>query len=288
MFEPFVLDKAKKETSVKDLERVFNASVIDLKKAVSRPPLAISIGWDDRSYKGSYYPLRFATYGNISMIQGEEKSRKSFLKSLIEACAIGGNSNQFTNGIDIMGHDMIGKYVISIDAEQDEYDAWLNGARIPEMVGNHYENYKMLKWREKNKTERLELLDWLFMASPMKNNIGLVVLDGFVDFVNDFNDLKECDDFTAKLMKYTSLCRCHIMGVLHLNPGTEKGRGHLGTILGQKCETVVNIKNMGEYSLVSCKRSRGKKFEDFTIRINSDWLPYVSEDRNESVMMKLD
>ena len=222
--------------------------------------------------------MRFGTFGNISLITGEEKSRKSFLKSLIEACSIGGRSNEYTNGLEIKGHNLENKYIISIDAEQDTYDAWLNGVRIPKMVGSLHQNYMVLKWREKSKDERLMLLDWLFMESPYKDKLGLVMLDGYVDFVKDFNNLQECDEFTSKLMKYSSITKCHISGILHLNPGSEKSRGHLGTILGQKCETVVIIKDMGKYSLVTCKRGRGKKFKDFTIRVDNEWMPYVSED----------
>lgn len=266
------------EPEIKDLQAVFEESVIDLSKEVDRPPNAITIGIDDRSYNGIHYPLRFATFGNISMITGEEKSRKSFLKSLIEACAIGGQSNNFTGSVEIQGHNLEDKFIISIDAEQDTYDAWLNGIRIPQMVGALYPKYKMLKWREKSKDERLALLEWLFMESPYKDNLGLVVLDGFVDFVKDFNDLKECDEFASKLMKYSSLTHSHIMGILHLNPNSEKARGHLGTIIGQKCETVLIIKNEGDFSTVKRKVGRGKSFDPFTIRIDDRWLPYISDD----------
>ena len=274
------LDDFEEEKPILDVEKAFKDSEIDLSKEVSRPPLAISIGLDDRSYNGINYPLRFGTYGNISLITGEEKSRKSFLKSLIEACSIGGRSNEFTNGLEIQGHGIVenNKWIISIDAEQDEYDAWLNGIRIPKMVGNLYPRYKVLKWREKSKDERLAMLDWLFMESPYKDELGLVFLDGYVDFVKDFNNLEECDLFTTKLMKYSSIRKCHISGILHLNPETTKARGHLGTILGQKCETVVIIKDEGDYSKVICKRGRGKKFKDFTIRIDDQWLPYISDE----------
>jgi len=261
-----------------ELSKEFEQSKIDLTKQAQRPPLAISIGLDEKDYGGVYYPLRFGTYGNISLITGEEKSRKSFLKSLLEACAIGGKANNYTNNIDIKGHDLEDKYIISIDAEQDTYDAWLNGIRIPKMVGSLHPKYLVLKWREKSKAERLDLLEWLFMESSYKDNLGLVMLDGYVDFVKDFNNLEECDEFTSRLMKYSSICKCHISGILHLNPNSEKSRGHLGTILGQKCETVVIIKDMGDYSLVTCKRGRGKKFKDFTMRIDDDSMPYVSDD----------
>ena len=282
----FTLDEVV-ELPVFDLESAFNDSEIDLSVEVDRPPNAITIGMDDRSYGGVYYPLRFATFGNISMITGEEKSRKSFLKSLIEACAIGGRSNNYTADIEIKGHNLNGKYIISIDAEQDTYDAWLNGIRIPKMVGAMYPKYKILKWREKSKDERLALLDWLFMESPYKDNLGLVVLDGFVDFVKDFNDLKECDEFASKLMKYSSVTHSHIMGILHLNPGSEKARGHLGTIIGQKCETVLIIKNEGDYSLVKRKVGRGKTFDPFTIRVDDEWLPYVSNDEITSQQQEI-
>jgi hypothetical protein len=288
MFKRLELNTEEQKSDILDLSQQFKDSIIDLTKEVDRPPNAITIGVDDRSYNGVFYPLRFATFGNISMITGEEKSRKSFLKSLIEACAIGGKSNNYTGDVDIRGHNLTDKYIISIDAEQDTYDAWLNGVRVPKMVGAMHPKYIMLKWREKSKDERIALLDWFFMESPYKDELGLVIMDGFVDFVKDFNDLKECDEFASKLMRYSSLTQCHIMGILHLNPNSEKARGHLGTIIGQKCETVLIIKNMGDYSTVKRKVGRGKKFEDFAIRVDDDWLPYISDDdtNNKEITLK--
>ena len=256
----------------------FNDSRIDLTKLVDRPPLALSIGVDDRSYNGTHYPLRFGTFGNISMIKGEEKARKSFLKSLLLACAIGGKANNFTDTLDIRGHELSDKYIIDIDTEQDEYDVWLNATRIPKMVGIIPPNYISLQLRQYTPKERKQLLEWLYMDSEYRNNLGLVSLDGYVDCLKNFNDLEESSEFTNSLMKYTSLTKSHLTGVLHLNPGSDKARGHLGTILQNKCETVVIIKDMGEFSHVICQRARGKKFNDFTIRVNDDWLPYISHD----------
>ena len=42
---------------------------------------------------------------------------------------------------------------------------------------------------------------------------------------------------------------------------------------------VVIIKDGGEHSEVTCQRVRGsKKFKPFTIRVDNDWMPYVSDD----------
>ena len=273
-----IKDFKKEDNNIIDAGAVFEETVIDLNEVIERPPLAISIGRDDYSYNGVHYPLKFGSLGNISMITGEEKSRKSFVKSLIESCTIGGLSNNYTNDLEIRGY-LDGKYIISIDSEQSKYDVWQNGNRIKKMVGNVPDTYKILMWREKTTSERLQLLEWLFMESHYKDNLGLVMLDGYVDFVNDFNNQTESKEFTAKLMKYSSLRNCHISGILHLNPNSEKIRGHLGTILGQKCECVMLVKNEGEYSNVRCKVVRGSKpFKDFTIRIDKDWMPYVSND----------
>lgn len=254
-----------------DFSLMFNNCTIDLEKQYELPPLAISIGRNDNGY-----PLILGTYGNISLINGEEKSRKSFFKSLIEACTIGGNAVNYSE--DIKGHNLKDRYIISLDGEQDEFYAYSNGVRIPKMVGALPENYKVLKLREYTKRERSQFLEWLFMESSYRKKLGVVFLDGYVDFCKNFNDLEESDLFTQSLMKYSSLANCHISGILHLNPGTEKARGHLGTILQQKCETVVIVKDGGDFSIVECKRARGIKFDAFAMRINEKGLPYVSTD----------
>lgn len=284
MIKEFKLQDIVNDEKVIDCSAEFLKSKIDFNKKVERPPLAVSIGLDDRSYNGVNYPLKFASYGNISMISGEEKSRKTFFKSLLEANAIGGKSNNYTDTLEIQGY-LNDKYIISIDSEQSEYDATMTAKRVPFMCGSIPENYIALQWREYNTTERLQLLEWLFMESEYKNNLGWCIIDGIVDFVKDFNDRIECKQITEKLMKYTSLTNCAVTCMLHLNPGSEKMRGHLGTILGQKCEMVAMVKNEGEYSTVICKRVRGgKPFKTFTIRIDRDWMPYVSQDNQDSII----
>lgn len=256
----------------------FDSFILDINQKVERPPLAVSIGYDDKSYNGTHYPLKFGSMGNISLITGQEKSRKTFVKSLIEACAIGGKSNNYTDTIEIKGY-LQDKYLISIDTEQSLYDAVMTAKRVPFMCGSMPDNYISIMWREKSTKERLELLEWLYMESPYRNDLGLTMLDGVVDCVQDFNSLTECKEFTEKLMKYTSVTNSHLCGLLHLNPNSDKLRGHLGTILGQKCEMVMIVENKGEFSECRCKVVRGgKPFKPFTIRIDNDWMPYISDD----------
>jgi len=261
------------ESVLIDYSKVHEKSLIDLTNKPLRPPLAISVGHDDVAYNGTNYPLRFGTFGNISMIKGEEKARKSWLKSMIIGCSIGGGSNILCD--QIQGHSLKDKYIIDIDTEQDSYDAWMVADRVKRMVGAMPENYIPVMLREYTSVERLGYLEWLFMESPYRAKLGIVSIDGYVDMLEDFNSLTESQKFTQKLMTYSSVSKAHITGVLHLNPNSDKARGHLGTILQQKCETVVIIKDEGNYSQVNCQRGRGKKFKPFAISVNDDWLPYM-------------
>lgn len=269
------LKKDFQSETVLDFKAIHQNALIDLDLVYERPPLVISIGRDDKAYNGVNYPLRFGTAGNISMIKGEEKARKSFLKSLILGCSFGGNSNLYTNSIDILGHDLKDKYIIDIDTEQDDYDSWLNAIRIPKLVGIKPDNYMAIKLRDKTPNERLQYVEWLFLESEYRDKLGIVSIDGFVDLINDFNNQLESSELTQKLMKWSSISKAHITGVLHLNPNSDKARGHLGTILQQKCETVVIIADKGDYSLVTCQRGRGKKFREFCISVNDEWLPEI-------------
>jgi len=261
-----------------DFSEIHKLSTLDLKSKLTKPKLAISIGYDDIAYNGEFNPLIFGTFGNISMIKGEEKARKSWLKSLLLGCCFEGNSNNYSS--DIRGHNLNDKYIIDLDTEQDAYYSRLGADRICKMYGTPQspiipDNYIAINLREHNAKIRREYLKWLFMESEYRNKLGVVSIDGYVDMLDNFNDLVESTEFTQSLMKYSTLSKAHITGVLHLNPGQDKARGHLGTILQQKCETVVIIKDEGSFSSVTCQRGRGKKWDAFGISVNKDWLPYT-------------
>jgi hypothetical protein len=261
-----------------DFSEIHKLSTLNLKSKVSKPQLAISIGYDDIAYNGEFNHLIFGTFGNISMIKGEEKARKSWLKSLLLGCCFDGNSVNYSS--DIKGHNLRDKYIIDLDTEQDAYYSRLGADRICKMYGTPQspvipDNYIAINLREHNAKIRRDYLKWLFMESEYRNKLGIVSIDGYVDMLDNFNDLVESTEFTQSLMKYSTLSKAHITGVLHLNPGQDKARGHLGTILQQKCETVVIIKDEGDFSSVTCQRGRGKKWDAFGISVNKDWLPYT-------------
>lgn len=258
----------KKEITGKDIEK---ESYVDPKEEISRQPIAISCG--EYRYKDQIYPLPLGSYGDYSCIVGSSKSKKTFIKSAIEACYIGGKANNFFDNLE--GHYQIPKFVISVDTEQSKYHSKRVFDRVHEMVGAISPLYRGYSLRKYSPNQRMMFLDWLFDESPFRNKLGIVSIDGFADLINNFNDLDQANELQHKLMKWSETRNCHIIGILHRNFGSDKPVGHIGSSVLKKAETVMYIEKVdSETSLIKCEYSRNLPFDDFQFRINENWLPY--------------
>ena len=74
-------------------------------------------------------------------------------------------------------------------------------------------------------------------------------------------------------MRWSSEYDNHILCVLHTNPGGDKARGHLGSALLRKSETVMLVKADGDTSVVSPQYCRNEPFTEFAFQINTSGLP---------------
>lgn len=74
------------------------------------------------------------------------------------------------------------------------------------------------------------------------------------------------------LMKLSSENKCTIVNVIHENPGTNKMRGHLGTISSQKASETIALKNEDGIFTVSCVTSRHKPFPSWRFAFENDEL----------------
>jgi len=95
--------------------------------------------------------------------------------------------------------------------------------------------------------------------------------------IYNFNDITESSNIVNMLMKLSSETNCHICAVLHENKGDDSLRGHTGTELQNKAETVISVKANDNVSIVSPKFCRNMPFEKFNFRINADGLPEYCE-----------
>ena len=97
-----------------DVRRAAEAALINTKKKVPKPPTCIALR------QGLGKEIGICTLGNISLLAGKAKSRKTFLSSMVTAAAISGDYVSDT----IRGMLPDGKQaILYLDTEQSEYHA---------------------------------------------------------------------------------------------------------------------------------------------------------------------
>lgn len=213
-----------------------------------------------------------ATEGNLSAIVGEAKSKKTFLCSALMSGMLN-TQQEHLFGIEPKGD----VDVLWFDTEQSRTHVQLTARRIHTLAGydtrQNNERFRMFALREVDPKERARILfEMLQMHKPR-----VVVIDGISDLIYNTNDLEESERLISMLMATSSRNRCHIFVVLHTNPNSDKARGHIGSALLRKAETVLYVHKAGDCSIVEPQFCRNEPFERFAFRINSEGLPEACE-----------
>jgi len=139
------------------------------------------------------------------------------------------------------------------------------------------DNLVMLTLRKFPPDMRLAIVDHAIGTIP---HLGLVIIDGIRDLLYDINSPKEATDIISRFMQWTDDRQIHIHTILHQNKNDENARGHIGTELNNKAETVMQIevdKEERSISVVEAIHIRDREFEPFAFRINSETLPELVE-----------
>ena len=198
------------------------------------------------------------TRGNLSLISGKAKSRKSFLISLL--------ASQMLDADNILK-------VLLIDTEQNRNYVVKTAKRIHKLLewdeDKNNGRLKVFAMREASTQERLEVV----FAIIERLKPDFIFIDGIRDLEMDFNNLTESSELIGKLMRYSSRYNCHICSVLHENPLSDKVRGHLGTEIVNKVKTAIRVVADQNISTVSGSYTKYIPFDDFHFSINESGLP---------------
>ena len=215
--------------------------------------------------------------GNISAICGEAKSRKTFLASGLVASAMAIPYNKLNNfKIVDKNHNLD---VLWVDTEQGEMHVRRVIDRISEMTGAKLgglvsePRLTTLALRELAPHERKQRM----YDAMMLMHYDLVVIDGIADMQRNTNDLEESDALVAELMAVSTIAQTHILCILHTNPGSDKARGHLGSALQRKAESVMFVHRVGDASVVEPQFCRNEPFERFAFNISESGIPELCE-----------
>lgn len=217
------------------------------------------------------------TLGNFSASTGKAKSKKTFNICAIVAAAL-------TNGT-VLNYNALfpceKRKILYIDTEQSPFHCKRVLTRILLLAelptDTQPETLEFLSLRRYAPKIRLSIIE---QAIYQTDGLGLVVIDGIRDLAYDINSPSEATELITKLMQWTDERQIHIHTVLHLNKGDDNTRGHLGTELNNKAETILQITKDGfdkDISSVTAMCIRDIDFDPFAFRINDDSLPELVE-----------
>ncbi len=260
-----------------ELEQILNQGEV---KATEKPPIPPQILWVG--------DCTIATFGNFSASTGKAKSKKTFnLSAMVSACIINGTVLNYRASLPE------GKRkIIYFDTEQSRYHCHNVVERIYRLAGlslkSEDKRIKFYGLREFTPALRIALIDYALRKS---SGVGLVIIDGLRDLMYDINNAKESTDVMTMLMAWTSNYNLHIHCVLHLNKNDNNTRGHIGTELENKAETVLVIskdKSDSNVSEVKPMHMRDKEFTSFAFQIDDNSLPVLSDGCHVTVLKPKD
>lgn len=248
-------------------ERMCNEAQLDIDKEVPPPPVAIYIG-DSPA----------CTFGNFSASIGKPKGKKTFNVSAMTAAAM--TNSTILNYRGNMPSDQNG--ILYFDTEQSTYHAFRVFKRIATLTRKSNqeinERIKYFALRKYSVEDRIGMIDHKIRNTPA---VGLVIIDGIRDLMFDINSPREATLIVNYLMNWTEDFNLHLHTVIHQNKGDENARGHIGTEINNKSETVLRVekdKNDDAISTVEAVYIRDISFPSFAFRINDEALPELIKD----------
>ena len=122
--------------------------------------------------------------------------------------------------------------------------------------------------------ERIKIIEALIYSG----GYDVTVIDGIRDLVFDINAPEEATLIATHLMRWAEVHNCHIITILHQNKGNEHARGHLGSELVNKSETVLKVSQNDEKEIIiEPEFTRGQPFEVFALDRDQDGIPLLIE-----------
>jgi len=236
----------------------------NIRQMVSSCELDPTIDYGQPKFAFSQNGIGFGPLGDMQMIKAPQKNGKTFLMSLMIGAMLYGEYLGLKCEIE-------NPRALYIDTEQHPRNTQLvyrRCCKIGRINGRErHENFRAFHFRGKSPEEIRDGL--YFIIKEFKPHV--VFLDGARDCIEDFNDQKESREFVTEILAQTLGNDCSLWGVIHVNPGTDKARGHLGTEWQNKCsDTLTCLKEKtpsGVIFTVEHVDARNKDINKFSFEI---------------------
>ncbi|GAA0750201.1 AAA family ATPase [Gaetbulibacter jejuensis] len=244
--------------TAKTTKQLLLESIIKPFERIEVPPTVLSIDG-----------VRFGSLGNFSCLTGKSKSRKTYLLSIFIAAALDSEEEIFQR----IRSEVSGTNILHFDTEQAKHDTQKVSKRIHRLLERkeEIENYKCYCLRPHLPQTRIAIIEEAIYNTP---NLKMVVIDGIADLIVGYNNEEKATEIINKFLKWTFELNIHIITVIHQNKGDNNAKGHLGSFVYQKAETVLSVEKDGNVSKVMTSHSRGVEIPPMSFSVNENDLPF--------------
>lgn len=206
--------------------------------------------------------------GNLSVIAGAPKSRKSMFVASLIASFFGNDTFGLTSCVK-------GGKCLLFDTESSKSHTLNQIKRIYKLMGwtKVNPNITVFHLRECSVIERIEIIK----QAVDEFRPDWAICDGLLDLILSANSDEESNALILELMRITSVYDCHITSILHT--GKSNGGqmlGFIGSYAQRKAETVFQLTKDGNETKVVPAETRNAPFDEFSFVIDSDGIPVYS------------
>ena len=227
-----------------------------------------------RKYTLSWRGVRFAPIGGIHGLTGQPGHGKTFTFTQLMVALLAGEYQGIRCELDDPNTS-----VLYIDTEMERANTQLVIRRVYNMMGwpqrTPQDRFRVLWLREEIKAEDRwrKVLKAIWEMKPTA-----VFLDGLIDVIGDFNNNIECQKIIYQCMAVASHYGISMWCLLHLNPGSDKMVGHVGSFLERKATDVLKTKKDKDAGFVrftvTQNKARARDLDDWSFRIEDDEQHY--------------
>lgn len=213
--------------------------------------------------------------GNLIALSAKWKNGKTFLCDVLTAVFLG--SERFAGCRTLLSQGKVSFY----DTEQAKSDTYRVRKVIDAMTpeGRHHdcEVYCLRDLSiDPTSEDSDELTRYEFITQTIAyDKPDLVIIDGIADLLYNYNDVIESQRLVNRLAALANMHNCAMVVVMHQNKGLhdKNMKGHLGTMLNQKCSDVFSVEKCGGIFVVSNTISRHQPCGDFVFKLTADGIP---------------
>ena len=154
------------------------------------------------------------------------------------------------------------KRICYIDTESSDFDYYRVLERIRTQIISDFlpHNFDSFLFREDSPNEIQQMIEIYLVENP---DCSILVLDGILDLISDFNSVEQSFFLIQWLKKITKIHNLLILCVLHLGKKEQNSIGHIGSYLDRKAQSVLKIEKNKENKTIDLSATFLRSSDEF-------------------------